>query len=185
MTAKLKLEEIVGGVDYSPVQEGEDLVLAGSSLGFHFTAEKYYRHFMEHGLGAHPGYVSDHEVYFWLATFAPFPTALKVASEIDKAESRGADVDWSSVTNTLSKGLANVVDLKVVWFYRDPDEAGRTASYRDKMVTIDLARVGDWLGDQGYTAFTTDDTAEGYCLTWVGDPIPPHVFKPNKRRSGK
>lgn len=163
------LEDVVAHADYRVVLSGDDLVYGKSSVGYHDTSERMYPIILATGLGFHPGVVEAHELPFWIATFCSGKYARAASMKILEGK-------LTEASYLVSKGLASVKDLKVVWFYRERRMSG-TSSYRDRRIKFELEPVGDWLTEHSDYVVTTDDGAGGYAIAWRGKAIPPSLLR--------
>lgn len=167
------LDRLIQRVDYSLVQEGNDLSFGQEeSFGFHYTSQRSADLILAGGLGAHPDHVEDHEFLPWIAMgFLRPSVSISLLREFE-AGSR------LSAYRRLNTELKKLRYLKVVWFYREPEMGGRTASYNEICLKIPLDAVGDWIGNNSSVAYQFDDQADGYALAWLGRKIPARFVVP-------
>ena len=165
------LDEWIRQGDFSLVQDGDDLAYRRrGARGYHYTSKSGLKQIAQHGLGRHPGLFMDHEFSYWVAM--PFITADVAIRAIHEHEQRRTLKAIKLVTDAL----AEVPDLKVLWFYREEGFGGRTAGARDDCVSFDLHEVGEWLSENTESPHEFTDHADGYAVAWIGPPIPPRFL---------
>lgn len=177
-----RLDELIGHLDFSFVQEGDDLSFRKpKAMGYHYTSKRNLEAIEREGLGGRVSF-EPHEFAFWLAL--PYIAAEDAASVlIDAERDRERSRSWSpgdpsqKTLDKLQALLDKVDDLHVVWFYREPGFAGSTAGRRETCVKFNLNDVGDWLSSHAESVHEFTDHADGYAVAWIGPKIPPQFLE--------
>lgn len=175
-----RLDEMIGQLDFSLVQEGEDLSFRKrTAMGYHYTSERNLQAIAREGLGGKVAF-EPHEFAFWLAMpyVAPDDAAsvlLDAEKDQRRAYSRGEPSQ--KTLDKLQALLDEVPDLHVVWFYREPGMAGVTAGRRECCVKFNLHDVGEWLSQNADSVNQFTDHADGYAVAWIGPKIPPEFLE--------
>jgi len=174
--ALLRLDELAQQLEWGFIQEGGDLTFRRrGAQGYHYTSERNFTAVRAQGLGRHPGLIEAHEVPYWFVMpFLAPTTAAKLLARWEAHSGRYGDLspEQHGVQIDLEKALARIKNLRVVWFYREPNMAGSTAGANDRCIRFDLHDVGEWLAENTDAPHKFGDMADGYAIAWIGPPIP-------------
>ena len=175
-----RLDDMMGELDFSLVQEGDDLSFRKpKAMGYHYTSKRNLEAIERDGLGGRVSF-EPHEFAFWLAL--PYIATEDAASvlidyERDRERPYSRGEPSQKTLDKLQSFLDDVSDLHVVWFYREPGFAGSTAGRRETCVKFNLNEVGDWLSSHAESVHEFTDHADGYAVAWIGPKIPPRFLQ--------
>jgi hypothetical protein len=155
-------------LDFSLVQEGEDLARSRSARGYHYTSHERLARVRRSGLGGHPSSIEDHEIELWLVTFVSDEETIR---EVLRLLAKGGEANRSEAQDLVQRALDRMKNLRVLWYYLDPDHPD-TSKYADVCVSFNLQEIGDWIGEHADEAYAFGDGADGYAVAWRGPVIP-------------